>query len=411
MTPSLNLAHGLAERGAGARDGARKLLVTPPLASDSGARDDGPRRSVPLLANSVAVDSPRWLLPTAMHEAVTQPHARAASLAGVPAGAGTADQRPRRPVPLVDRTRSCVAARLRPDGRTPSSRRRRRRRARPCSCAEGAPGWPVSMPSRSTSRPREASRGDPTAMQNEVPTQRHSSRSSAPVEAGFATTAQTTPFHCSTRVPPPAPLFCPRPPRRRSRSCTRRRSAVRMPGAADGALPSSRSSRRPSVGTVMAPTAETRCRRHPDAERPTRAPAVTDSQDRTVRRIPPPCSVRALIPAAESTRPHDACRGSGRTSRPAFASGGRHHHQLPAVELERAAAPGAERDVVETRRLAATRPTRAASAAGRSRTHGGRHRAGARCAQSPSGPDAGRRSRPRPWCRHRAGRPRRRVPG
>ena len=132
-----------------------------------------------------------------------------------------------------------------------SSRRRRPRRATPSrSSRPGSPGWPgssravpchgerslVGRPDGHAERRADAGHGHELVVGRRRDV---GARSRLP---------RTVPFHCSTRVPPPEPLFCSRRPRRRWTTCRRRRPDGSSPVRRGRRRRSSRTSRRRSVG-------------------------------------------------------------------------------------------------------------------------------------------------------------------
>ena len=101
------------------------------------------------------------------------------------------------------------------------------------------------------------------------------------------------------------------------------------------------------------------------------------------------CVACRLLTPMVPTSPHQAEYGGGSAyvedirAYPLH-SGRGDHHQFPAVQLERAAAAGAEFARRGIRRPRARPPTRAVSASGRSRRRDAAHPPGTRCARSPS---------------------------
>ena len=192
---------------------ARKLPVTPPpvgMATVTRDHEDPFHCSL----NGVAVALPTLVVPTAMHEVVVTQSIPVASITGgLPDALGVAADTSDHAVPFHWLPNTSGVPTLNPVpsvSHTVVETHETDQSAAPPVTLDGITGLASvhAVPFQvSATAPRP---DDPTAMQNEGPTQDTDTRLSSLVAATLTlgTTAHDDPFHCSTRVPPPAPLFC-----------------------------------------------------------------------------------------------------------------------------------------------------------------------------------------------------------
>src|SRR3984957_11783112 len=381
---------------------ARKLPVTPlPLGTTTLTRDhDDPFHSS---LKGVVVGLPKSVVPTAMPEVVVTQAMPVASMGGgLPVAGGVAAGVSDHAVPFhwLPNTIGVLTSNPVPSvSHTVVETQETEWSAAPPVTPAGITGLVSVHPvpfhvSATVPRPE-----DPTAMQNDDPTQ-DTDRSSSPLVAGtlaLGTTTHDVPFHCCTRVPPPAPSFC-SPTATQKVDATQETSFNWFDPEPDGAFAFDQFVAL-TVGGLGIPAA----RASGDPRDPT--VRATSSPAAAVRNVRKPCIAPSLNRfklwrKTTGVLPTPS-RGSFKRWRPP-----------PIPSCRARAVPRPRRGTRRRRspRPRATPPTPAVSAASRSRKHGGARRPGTRSARSPSDPAMGRRSRPRPWCRHRAGRRRRLGP-